>query len=111
MALKGLKSTEQLFAPHFTLPEAKLTASLPGKIVSLQSQRVLCNAVLFYSPMAGSLRTTETDFAAGEFLPHKMKYLKSIYIPIPNIKNDSPSKSFGLQISCAQPSKTPFLAS
>lgn len=76
-----------------------------------QSQRALCNAVLFYSPMAGSPRTAETAFAAGTILPHKMKYPKPIYILIPNIRNDSPGKSFDFRITCAQTSKTPFLAS
>lgn len=58
-----------------------------------------------------ALGITETAFAAGKILPHKMKYLKPIYIPMPSIRNGSPGKSFGFQITCAQPSKTPFLAS
>lgn len=58
-----------------------------------------------------SLGTTEAAFAAGKNLPHKMKYLNPIYIPIPNIRNDCPGKSFGFQITCAQPSKTRFLPS
>lgn len=58
-----------------------------------------------------SLGTTEAAFAAGKILPHKMKYLKSIYIPTPSIRNGSPGKSFGFQITCVQPSKTPFLTS
>lgn len=54
MAPKGLQCTEQIIS-HFTLLEAKLATSLPGKIVSPHSHRVSCNAVLLQSPMAGSL--------------------------------------------------------
>lgn len=85
--------------------------SLPGKTASPHSQRVLCSAVLFYSPMAALSGQQRQPLLLGKILPHKMKYLKPIYIPIPNIRDDSPGKSFGFQITCAQPSKTPFLAS
>lgn len=64
-----------------------------------------------YSPMAALSGQQRQPLLLGKILPHKMKYLKPIYSPIPNIRDDSPGKSFGFQITCAQPSKTPFLAS